>query len=290
MLDVRRPDGATDGPARARRRHVRCGRAALRPDPDRRLLLRAPEELRQRRRALARRVLTRRDRAHRADRARPTAGCRRASTSASRSSSPASTRPTTPPRSRPCSCSRTRSSGCSATAGSSGARRGATAAPRSSTAGPRRARIATPFVEKPDERSHVTATIDFDEAVDAEALAKALRANGILDTEPYRKLGRNQLRIGIFPAVEPDDVAILTRRDRLARRPPDLTLGPRPPRRGRAGRPCRPRDRPERSRPRRSPTRRRPAVVICDPPRCRTRPTTRRAAPSSRRPAQCRSR
>jgi phosphoserine aminotransferase len=71
--------------------------------------------------------------------------------------------------------------------------------------------FATPFVEKPDERSHVTATIDFDEAVDAKALAKALRANGILDTEPYRKLGRNQLRIGIFPAVEPDDVATLTR-------------------------------------------------------------------------------
>ncbi len=71
--------------------------------------------------------------------------------------------------------------------------------------------VATPFVEKPAERSHVTATIDFDDAVDAAALAKALRANGILDTEPYRKLGRNQLRIGIFPAVEPDDVATLTR-------------------------------------------------------------------------------
>jgi phosphoserine aminotransferase len=70
--------------------------------------------------------------------------------------------------------------------------------------------IATPFVEKPAERSHVTATIDFNETVDAAALAQALRANGILDTEPYRKLGRNQLRIGIFPAVEPDDVAMLT--------------------------------------------------------------------------------
>ena len=71
--------------------------------------------------------------------------------------------------------------------------------------------VATPFVEKPAERSHVTATIDFDDAVDAKAIAQALRANGILDTEPYRKLGRNQLRIGIFPAVEPDDVATLTR-------------------------------------------------------------------------------
>ena len=71
--------------------------------------------------------------------------------------------------------------------------------------------FATPYVKKPDERSHVTATIDFDDAVDAAAVAQALRANGIIDTEPYRKLGRNQLRIGIFPAVEPDDVATLTR-------------------------------------------------------------------------------
>jgi phosphoserine aminotransferase len=71
--------------------------------------------------------------------------------------------------------------------------------------------FATPFVEKPAERSHVTATIDFDDAVHAAAIATALRANGIVDTEPYRKLGRNQLRVGIFPAVEPDDVATLTR-------------------------------------------------------------------------------
>ena len=70
--------------------------------------------------------------------------------------------------------------------------------------------VATPFVAKPDERSHVTATIDFD-GVDAAAVAVALRANGILDTEPYRKLGRNQLRIGMFPAVEIEDLATLTR-------------------------------------------------------------------------------
>ena len=60
-------------------------------------------------------------------------------------------------------------------------------------------------------RSPVTATIDFDERVDAPALAAALRANGIVDVEPYRKLGRNQLRIALFPAIEPDDVATLTR-------------------------------------------------------------------------------
>ncbi len=72
-------------------------------------------------------------------------------------------------------------------------------------------RFATPFVAKPDERSHVTATIDFTEPVDASAIATALRANGIVDVEPYRKLGRNQLRIATFPAIEPDDVAALTR-------------------------------------------------------------------------------
>lgn len=70
---------------------------------------------------------------------------------------------------------------------------------------------ATPFVADPESRSHVTATIDFDESIDAAAVAKVLRANGILDTEPYRKLGRNQLRIAMFPAVEPTDIATLTR-------------------------------------------------------------------------------
>jgi phosphoserine aminotransferase len=69
---------------------------------------------------------------------------------------------------------------------------------------------ATPFVAKPSERSHVSATIDF-EGVDANDLASVLRANGIVDTESYRKLGRNQLRIALFPAIEPDDVATLTR-------------------------------------------------------------------------------
>ncbi|MBV9922994.1 MAG: phosphoserine transaminase, partial [Pseudonocardia sp.] len=70
--------------------------------------------------------------------------------------------------------------------------------------------FATPFVAEPAHRSQVVGTIDFDAAVDAAAVAKILRANGIVDTEPYRKLGRNQLRIGMFPAVDPDDVAALT--------------------------------------------------------------------------------
>jgi phosphoserine aminotransferase len=69
---------------------------------------------------------------------------------------------------------------------------------------------ARPFVADSAHRSLVVGTIDFDETVDAATVAKVLRANGIVDTEPYRKLGRNQLRIGMFPAVEPDDVTALT--------------------------------------------------------------------------------
>jgi phosphoserine aminotransferase len=69
---------------------------------------------------------------------------------------------------------------------------------------------ATPFVADPAQRSQVVGTIDFTDAVDAAAVAATLRANGIVDTEPYRKLGRNQLRIGMFPAVDPADVEALT--------------------------------------------------------------------------------
>jgi phosphoserine aminotransferase len=69
---------------------------------------------------------------------------------------------------------------------------------------------ATPFVADPAKRSLVVGTIDFDEAVDAAALASTLRANGIVDVEPYRKLGRNQLRIAMFPATDPSDVQALT--------------------------------------------------------------------------------
>lgn len=69
---------------------------------------------------------------------------------------------------------------------------------------------ATPFVADAANRSLVVGTIDFDETIDAAELAKALRANGMLDTEPYRKLGRNQLRIGMFPAIDPADVEKLT--------------------------------------------------------------------------------
>jgi phosphoserine aminotransferase len=69
---------------------------------------------------------------------------------------------------------------------------------------------AAPFVADPADRSHTVATIDLDAAVDALTVSAVLRANGIVDTESYRKLGRNQLRIALFPAIEPDDVARLT--------------------------------------------------------------------------------
>jgi phosphoserine aminotransferase len=72
------------------------------------------------------------------------------------------------------------------------------------------AELASPFVADPAKRSLVVGTIDFADSVDAAALAATLRANGIVDVEPYRKLGRNQLRVGMFPAVEPADVEALT--------------------------------------------------------------------------------
>ncbi len=68
----------------------------------------------------------------------------------------------------------------------------------------------TPYVAEPAARSQVVGTIDFDDAIDAAAVATVLRAHGIVDVEPYRKLGRNQLRVAMFPAVDPDDVSKLT--------------------------------------------------------------------------------
>lgn len=70
--------------------------------------------------------------------------------------------------------------------------------------------LATPFVSDPAKRSHVVATIDLDDSIDATAVSAALRANGVVDTDSYRKLGRNQLRIGMFPAIDPADIERLT--------------------------------------------------------------------------------
>ncbi|MFH8976068.1 phosphoserine transaminase [Streptomyces sp. NPDC017890] len=73
------------------------------------------------------------------------------------------------------------------------------------------AKYADPFVSDPAKRSQVIGTIDFSDDIDAAAVAKVLRANGIVDTEPYRKLGRNQLRVAMFPAIDPADVEALTK-------------------------------------------------------------------------------
>jgi len=70
---------------------------------------------------------------------------------------------------------------------------------------------ASPFVANPDERSHVVATIDFDDSVSADDVNKVLRANGIVDTDSYRKLGRNQIRVAMFPAIDPEDIEALTK-------------------------------------------------------------------------------
>lgn len=71
--------------------------------------------------------------------------------------------------------------------------------------------VATPYVQRAQDRSNVIVTIDFDESVDAARIAAVLRANGVVDVEPYRKLGRNQLRVATFVAIEPDDVSALIR-------------------------------------------------------------------------------
>jgi phosphoserine aminotransferase len=74
-----------------------------------------------------------------------------------------------------------------------------------------RSDVAFPYVADPTHRSLVIGTVDFEDGIDAAAIAATLRANGIVDTEPYRKLGRNQLRIAMYPAIEPSDIEALTR-------------------------------------------------------------------------------
>ena len=70
--------------------------------------------------------------------------------------------------------------------------------------------LATPFVNDPAKRSHVVATIDLDDSIEASAVSAVLRAHDIVDTDSYRKLGRNQLRVGMFPAIDPADIERLT--------------------------------------------------------------------------------
>ena len=210
MVAVERPAGRRRraGPDR---RHLGRRRPAGRRRRGRRLLLRPAEGLRRRRRPLAGAAQPGRDRPDRGARrrraaagSRPSSRCRRRSTTRARS------RPTTRRRWRPCCCSPTRSSGCSATAASTGACGAPPTPPAHLYGWAERCDVATPFVADPAKRSLVVGTIDFADSVDAAALAAALRANGIVDVEPYRKLGRNQLRVGMFPAVEPADVEALT--------------------------------------------------------------------------------
>ena len=73
-----------------------------------------------------------------------------------------------------------------------------------------RTACTTPYVTEPADRSLVIGTIDFDDSIDAAKIAAVLRANGVVDTEPYRKLGRNQLRVAMYPAIDPSDVEKLT--------------------------------------------------------------------------------
>ncbi len=146
--------------------------------------------------------------------------------------------------------------------------RRAAAAPRpsTSTAGPRPRDFATPFVADPAKRSSVVGTIDFADDVDAAALAATLRANGIVDTEPYRKLGRNQLRIGMFPTDR-------TRRRRRADRVHRLRPGAEPMSRGPRRREARRRRRRPAARARRRRRRDRPVAPRSSP--TRSAPTTR---------------
>ena len=75
----------------------------------------------------------------------------------------------------------------------------------------KRQEYAKPFVSDETARSHAVVTVDLDESINAQQMISILRDNGIVDTAGYRKLGRNQLRIGVFPSVEPSDVLALTR-------------------------------------------------------------------------------
>ena len=211
MLDVAPPRAADALVRRRRARRARAGCASIPTQFD--VYYFAPQKcFAERRRALARAAAPRRRSNASSGSTRPTVGCRRASTSSiALEKSRLDQTYNTPALATVFLLAdqiewMLDNGGLEWSRGAVRPRR-----PSTSTGGPRRSAFATPFVEKPRARSHVTATIDFDDAVDAAAIATALRANGIVDTEPYRKLGRNQLRIGMFPAVEPDDVATLTR-------------------------------------------------------------------------------
>ena len=210
-MPLERPAGA-DGP-RARRRHLGRRRPALRPERGRRLLLRPAEVPRLRRRPVAGRGVARRHRAHRAHR-----GVRPLGAGVARPRHRAREQPQGPDlqhaRRWPRSSSPTsRSSGSTSTAASSGRRRAATGRPTTIYGWAEASTYATPFVAEPDaaqprRRHHRPRRRGRRRQ---HRLRRCSASNGIVDTESYRKLGRNQLRIALFPAIEPDDVAALTR-------------------------------------------------------------------------------
>ena len=210
MAPVRRPDGRRRRRPGADRRHVGCRRPAGRRERGRHLLLRAAEVLRVRRRAL--------DRADVAARAGPGRRDRRV---ADRHVPAFFDLPTAIDNSRKNQTYNTPSVATlflmaeqldwmNAQGGLAGMVERTTASSDALYGWAEKTPYTTPYVENPDHRSLVIGTIDFDDSIDAAAIAATLRANGIVDTEPYRKLGRNQLRIAMYPAIDPSDVEALT--------------------------------------------------------------------------------
>ena len=193
------------------RRHLRRRRPAARRLPGRRLLLRPAEGLRRRRRPLAGAAQPGGDRPDRGARRRRRPLAARLPLAADRARELAQGPDLQHPGAGDPAAARRPGRVDARRRRARLVRRADLAPPRGiSTAGRSGASFATPFVADPAKRSLVVGTIDFDDSVDAAALAATLRANGIVDVEPYRKLGRNQLRIGMFPAVEPADVEALT--------------------------------------------------------------------------------
>ena len=217
--DLDRRDGARLAAGRGRRagadrRDVGRRRPARRRRRRRRLLLRPAEVLRRRRRAVAGGAVARRGRAHRRARRVATAGSREFLSLHDRARQLAQAPDLQHARrSRRCCCSPSSSTGCSTAAAS---RTSASAAPRESSSDHLYGWAEASDVRDPVRRRRrrsarwSSARSTSTTSVDAAAVAATLRANGIVDTEPYRKLGRNQLRVAMFPAIDPDDVRALT--------------------------------------------------------------------------------
>ncbi len=205
------PTGIDPGALVAGRRHLGRGRAALRSHPGGRLLLRARRSAWPPTAGCGWRRCRRRRASGSSGSPPRTGGSRHRSTWPSPWRTRARTRPTTRPRWPRCSWPCNRSSGSTSNGGLEWAASRSDQSAATMYSWAEASDYATPFVADPADRSHVVATIDLDDSVDALVVSKVLRANGIVDTESYRKLGRNQLRIALFPAIDPADVEALTR-------------------------------------------------------------------------------